>query len=65
MVSVRPVAIALNFSVENIQNDVRQKIIQYMKNPNLTHSLTLAPIILYSSITVNLKSGQGEVEGWG
>ena len=46
---MRPAAIALNYSVENIQNDVRQKImIIIMKNSKFDSlvwgSLTLAPI---------------------
>ena len=49
MICMRPVAIALNCNVKNIQNDVRQKIIMiiYEKsqlNRPVWGSLTLAPI---------------------
>ena len=52
---MRPAAIALNYSVENIRNDVRQKIIIIMIiilyeksrfDSLVWGSLTLAPIIL-------------------
>ena len=43
---MQPAAIALNYNVENIQNDVRQKIISYEKsqfNSLVWGSLTLTP----------------------
>ena len=45
MVRMRPTAIALNYSIENIWNDVRQKIYEKFQFDSLVWgSLTLAPI---------------------
>ena len=45
---MRPATIALNYSVENIQNNVRQKKIyeKFQFDSLLWGSLTLAPIIV-------------------
>ena len=51
MVHMRPAPIALNYSVENIRNDVRQDIIiiyeKLQFDSLVLGSLTLAPIIPY------------------
>ena len=55
---MRPAAIVLNYSVENIQNDVRQKIIiiiiyeKFQFDSLVWGSLTLAPIIIIIIIFV-------------
>ena len=56
-VRMPPAAIALNYSVVNIQNDVRQKKIIYEKlqfNSLVWGSLTLAPIICTPPVSWNI-----------
>ena len=48
-----PAAIALNYSVENIRNDIRQKIIKFQFDSLVWGSLTLAPINERTSRTVS------------
>ena len=52
-VGMQPAAIALNYSVENIRNDIRQKKYTYEKSQFdslVWGSLTLAPIILLQNL---------------
>ena len=51
MIRMQPAAIALNYNVENIQNDVRQKIIiiiyeKFQFDSLVWGSLTVAPITM-------------------
>ena len=47
-VRMRPAAIALNYSIENIQNDVCQKVCEKSQFDSLVWGLlTLAPIVQY------------------